>query len=60
LSSRCRDRGLLNADAVQQLVDQHTSGQFDHAYRLWNLLCLELWQRMYLDSPPPLVAPSTI
>ena len=60
LSSRCRDRGLLNAGAVQQLIDQHTSGQFDHAYRLWNLLCLELWQQMYLDSAPPIVAPSTI
>lgn len=60
LSSRCLDRGLLNADQVRLLVEQHTSSQFDHAYRLWHLLVLEVWQRMYLDAPPPLSAPTTI
>lgn len=57
LSPRCLDRGLLNPESVRQLVAEHTSSQFDHAYRLWNLLCLELWQRMYLDNPPPMSAP---
>ncbi|MEZ6121930.1 MAG: asparagine synthase-related protein [Planctomycetaceae bacterium] len=60
LSDTCRQRGLLDAATVATLVDQHTSGKFDHAYRLWNLLCLELWQKMYLDSPPPVSAPATI
>lgn len=60
LSNRCLDRGLLNPVEVRTLVDEHTSARFDHAYRLWNLLCLELWQRMYLDADPPLVAPATI
>ena len=60
LSQRCLDRGLLNANEVRRLVEQHTSSKFDHAYRLWNLLCLELWQRMYLDEAPPLSAPTTI
>lgn len=60
LSDRCLQRGLLNPNAVRTLVDEHTSGRMDHAYRLWNLLCLELWQRMMLDSPPPLSAPYTI
>ncbi|MCR9197236.1 MAG: asparagine synthase (glutamine-hydrolyzing) [Planctomycetaceae bacterium] len=60
LSPRCLDRGLLNADEVRLLVEQHTSAQFDHAYRLWHLLVLEVWQRMYLDAPPPLSAPTTV
>ncbi len=60
LSPRCLQRGLLKEDSVRQLIDEHTSSQFDHAYRLWNLLCLELWQRMYLDAPPPLSAPTTL
>lgn len=60
LSDMCLGRGLLNANEVRTLVEQHTSGKFDHAYRLWNLLCLELWQRMYLDQPPPVSAPTTI
>lgn len=60
LSSRCLDRGILNPDSVRQLVDEHISGQVDHAYRLWNLLCLELWQRLYLDAAPPMTAPTTL
>ncbi|MEI6541210.1 MAG: asparagine synthase-related protein, partial [Planctomycetota bacterium] len=60
LSSRCLQRGLLKEDSVRQLIDEHTSSQFDHAYRLWNLLCLELWQRMYLDGPPPIAAPTAL
>ena len=60
LSDRCLQRGLLKPDEVRRLVEQHTTAKFDHAYRLWNLLCLELWQRMYLDAAPPTSAPSTI
>ncbi len=60
LSQRATDRGLLERPVVQRLIDEHTSGVFDHAYRLWNLLCLELWQRMYLDSPPPVSAPDSV
>jgi len=60
LSKRCRERGLLNMDFVQTLIEQHTRSQFDHAYRLWNLLCLELWHRTYVDQPPPVAAPATL
>ena len=57
LSERCLSRGLLNPSAVRQLVEEHTSGTMDHAYRLWNLLCLELWQRMNIDETPTMSAP---
>lgn len=33
-----------------QLLDQHRSGAMDHNYRLWILLNLELWWRMYIDG----------
>ncbi len=58
LSKKCEERGLLNAASVRQLVEEHTSSKFDHAYRLWNLLCLELWHRTYLDDVPPISAPT--
>ena len=32
------------------LVEEHIAGRFDHAYRLWSLLVLELWQRRWLDD----------
>ncbi|MCA9049805.1 MAG: asparagine synthetase B, partial [Planctomycetaceae bacterium] len=52
LSDRCRNRGLLNPERVATLVREHTAGTVDHAYRLWNLLCLELWHQTYLDTRP--------
>ncbi len=60
LSRRAIERGLLDATVVRRLVEEHTTSKFDHAYRLWNLLCLELWQRMSLDGESPMSAPSTI
>lgn len=32
-------------DTIEQLVAEHESRQYDHAYRLWSLLVLELWLR---------------
>jgi asparagine synthase (glutamine-hydrolysing) len=60
LSERALSRGLLNPSAVRTLVEEHVSSKYDHAYRLWNLLCLELWQRTYLDQAPPIQAPTTL
>ncbi len=47
LDQQTKQRGLFRDDAVQLLLDQHMSGAFDHAYRLWSLLVLELWMRRW-------------
>ena len=49
LDPRTLGRGLFRPAAVQELVESHLSGQFDHSYRLWSLLVLELWQRRWID-----------
>jgi len=53
LSDRCLERGIFRKTEIERLISEHVSEKWDHAYRLWNLLCLELWQRTYLDSPVP-------
>jgi len=59
LSESALSRGYFRPEAVQELVEQHVSGSWDHSYRLWALLVLEMWQQTYLDpAHPPHSPPS--
>jgi asparagine synthase (glutamine-hydrolysing) len=42
-------RGLFRPEAVTTLIEEHTQGRRDHAYKLWALLMLELWFRNHVD-----------
>ena len=50
LSERALGRGLFRPEAVQALVGEHVAGHANHEERLWSLLNLEIWQRIYLDG----------
>jgi len=52
LSPRAFARGYFRPEAVRDLIQQHINGQFDHGYRLWSLLNLELWHQRFIDTPP--------
>ena len=41
---------LFDRATLERLVSEHESGEIDHADRLWLLLNLELWQRVFLDG----------
>jgi asparagine synthase (glutamine-hydrolysing) len=43
-------QGLFRSDAISTLLDEHVSGQLDHNYRLWLILNLELWYRLFVDQ----------
>jgi asparagine synthase (glutamine-hydrolysing) len=51
LSQPARERGILRPDYVERLLDEHCSGYRNHHTRLWALLMLELWFRMWIDGP---------
>ncbi|HVU10199.1 MAG TPA: asparagine synthase (glutamine-hydrolyzing) [Phototrophicaceae bacterium] len=51
LSPEARGRGLFRLPAVERLIDDHVSGRRDHGQRLWSLLTLEWWHRLYIDPP---------
>ena len=40
---------MFNPDTIRQLVTEHIDSKWDHSYRLWNLLVLEMWQREFID-----------
>ncbi|MCX8044959.1 MAG: asparagine synthase (glutamine-hydrolyzing) [Desulfobacterota bacterium] len=49
LDARACHRGYFNPSEVRRLLDEHSALQADHSYRLWTLLWLELWHRMFVD-----------
>jgi len=49
LSDRARQRHIVNHDAVCRMVDEHQAGQKRHHSRLWSLMMLELWFRLFVD-----------
>jgi asparagine synthase (glutamine-hydrolysing) len=51
LSQSARERGFFRPDYVRRLLDEHCGLRRDHHNRLWVLLMLELWCRMWIDAP---------
>ncbi len=50
LGKRARARGYFQADALHALTQEHRSGRANHAERLWLLINLEIWQRIFIDG----------
>ncbi|MBN1963008.1 MAG: asparagine synthase (glutamine-hydrolyzing) [Anaerolineae bacterium] len=50
--SRLVAAGVFQAQPMLDLLEDHVAGNTDHNYRLWLLLNLELWYRMFIDGTP--------
>jgi asparagine synthase (glutamine-hydrolysing) len=50
VSPRALDRGLFEPDGLRRLVREHETGAVNHGDRLWLLMNLEIWQRIFLDG----------
>ena len=53
LGSHARNRGLFEPAALARLAAEHLTGAADHGERLWLLVNLEIWQRIFLDGEDP-------
>jgi asparagine synthase (glutamine-hydrolysing) len=53
LDATARNRGYFRPEAVNRLLNEHERGIGRHHAKLWALLALELWHRMFLDQPCP-------
>jgi asparagine synthase (glutamine-hydrolysing) len=50
---RALERGLFDAAFARRLAEEHRNGAADHGARLWLLLNLEIWQRIFLEGEVP-------
>ncbi|TML11144.1 MAG: asparagine synthetase B, partial [Actinobacteria bacterium] len=50
LGPRALRRGMFVPSELRRLAEEHRSGGGRHAERLWLLVNLEIWQRIFLDG----------
>ena len=48
--SSIRSRGLFQPYRVRRLIDEHRRGSEDWSMQIWQLLTLEHWMRIFVDS----------
>ncbi|MDX1401706.1 MAG: asparagine synthase (glutamine-hydrolyzing) [Kiloniellales bacterium] len=48
--SRFVELGVFERRYVDRLFQEHLEGRFEHSYRLWILLNLEIWYRLYFEN----------
>ena len=53
LEPRTQGRGLFRPEAIPRLFAEHRAQRRDHGNRIWRLLNLETWMRVFMDGEIP-------
>jgi len=53
LGARTLDRGLFRPMYLRRIAEEHREGIARHGDRLWLLINLEMWQRIFIDGEEP-------
>ena len=48
--SKFVERGFFRRDALERLLAEHQSGLADHHHRIWMLVNLEVWHRLFIEG----------
>lgn len=54
MGPRARARGLFDPSYVRRLAIEHRDGLANHGDRLWLLINLEMWQRIFIEREDPM------
>jgi asparagine synthase (glutamine-hydrolysing) len=49
--AQLRARGLFKHEAIATMIEENRANRADHAYLIYALLTMEIWQRTFLDRP---------
>ena len=49
LDSRTLNRGYFKREGIERLLDDHIGLRYDHSGKIWALLFLEIWFRVFMD-----------
>lgn len=48
--SRFVEMGVFDGDVMRSMFDEHLSGRHEHSFRLWILVNLEIWHRIFVEQ----------
>ena len=49
LDRRTLSRGYFKREGIERLLNDHIASRYDHSARIWALLFLETWFRVFMD-----------
>ena len=49
LDTRTMSRGYFREKGIKRLLDEHIALRYDHSAKIWALLILEIWFRIFMD-----------
>ena len=52
-SESFQQRSIVRPHAALELLNMHCSNRYDFGHRIWSLVILEIWARVWLDSRNP-------
>ena len=50
LNSRLLNRGYFRKQGIERLLSDHMRSRYDHSAKIWALLFLEMWFRVFIDG----------
>jgi asparagine synthase (glutamine-hydrolysing) len=51
LGEKSLKRGYFKPVELKRLYDEHQEGRSDHSSKIWALIMLEQWHRVFTDDP---------
>jgi len=56
LDPKTLNRGYFKRETIERLLNDHITLRYDHSIRIWALLVLEIWFRIFVDKEEGLVS----
>jgi asparagine synthase (glutamine-hydrolysing) len=50
LDPRTLNRGYFKKEGIERLLNDHIAARYDHSSKIWALLFLEMWFRVFIDK----------
>ena len=49
LDPKTLNRGYFKREGIERLLNEHITLRYDHSAKIWALLVLEMWFRVFMD-----------